>query len=222
MMATRAYLNRFPAATRLTLVGPLYHGIEPFQPPVVFVDGGARYRRGGVGVAVGDGDSSPVPLDEMLRRDKDISDLGYALGQIPGHYKVIRLKGFLGGRRDHELFNLGAVDAFLNRPDPAAAVIFDDDLFFVAQGDWRFEIHGLFSLACLCAATVRLTGQCEYSIAAATELQPLSSFGLSNVGGGELMLRCNRPVFILRSAPATRIRWHGQLPGRPPASPGAD
>ena len=97
----------------LTIVGPLYIGEADFKEPVLFIDGGSRFRNSPEGLSLGDNDSSIGELDILLSPDKDFSDLSYALRNIPSHYKEIHLQGFLGGRKDHEIINMGEVQNFL-------------------------------------------------------------------------------------------------------------
>ena len=197
-MGLNRYLQQFTKQPQITLVGPLYHGDGIFVAPVVFVDSGVAFQNKDEGFSVGDGDSSACQLDEMLPTDKDISDLGYALSQIPEGFNKVRLMGFLGGRRDHEWFNIGEVNGFLNQASAATQACFEDEIFALCRGNWSLQISGLFSLACLQTTSVVLNGDCRYQIEPDTKVAPLSSFGLSNEGSGQIFLTTDQPVFILR------------------------
>lgn len=188
----------------VALVGPLLDRARPLVMPTVFVDGGADFLRASVAmsprevpvVSLGDGDSSSVPLDEKLAREKDFSDLAFALRGLPAAVSGLELFGFLGGRRDHELANIGEVHNFLAaRPSAVANFHGPQKIEVIAfTGHLEIEIHGTFSVFVLEAAQVEINGACEYSHHG--EVLPLSSLGLSNVGKGKVSLHSPRPVFI--------------------------
>ena len=196
LMRVTDYLQQFPDDHRVQLVGPMLETADDFREPVVFVDGGAQHRRGDIGIAVGDGDSSPLPMDEKLPTDKDISDLGYALSQLPPRIRTLELLGFLGGRRDHELGNFGAVHAFLTRASHPAQASFDQAVCAYGPGEWQLHIEGRFSLIVLEPTRLSLRGNCRYPLWPAARIEPLSSHTLSNIGHGEISLTCDAPVFV--------------------------
>ena len=204
-MSLDDYLRRFGDHRRVTLVGPVPPGpADPraVEEPVIWVDGGTDHRRragrGKWGFAVGDGDSSRETLDQYLAVDKDYSDLAYILGRLPGRFVEVVLLGFLGARRDHELFNLGEVHHFLAAAKTPTQVRFDDSLAVYSAGEWTFETHGTFSLAVFAATTVKLAGACQFPIPTPTEIAPLKSLGLSNRGFGEITLATGGPAFIFK------------------------
>ena len=190
------YLRTFNDARRATLIGPLYRGEHPPAEPLIFVDGGSNQRERGGGFAVGDGDSSRGPIDQYLSPDKDFSDLAYVLGRLSDHFNEVELLGFLGGRRDHELFNFGEVHHFLCARAAPTVVRFDRGVTAYSKGKWVFEAQGTFSLAVIETATVKLVGACKYPIVEPTVIKPLISFGLSNEGYGEVILTADGPAFI--------------------------
>ncbi|MGI9310456.1 MAG: hypothetical protein ACR2P7_02855 [bacterium] len=206
------YLRGFAAArpATLTVVGPLLAApprATALREPLVWVDGGVAHRCGGdgvadrIGFAVGDGDSAQHALDQYLSADKDYSDLAYVLRRLsayePAHFDEVVLLGFLGARRDHELFNLGEVHRFLAAAKTPTRARFDRDIVAYSKGEWTFEARAAFSLAVLAPTKLQLTGACKYQIATPTELDALTSLGLSNQGFGEITLRTQGPAFIL-------------------------
>ena len=218
-MSIDEYLRRFTRARRVTLVGPLplaageacgtagAEGFEEsfaegFEEPLIWVDGGADHRDahahvgGGKGFAIGDGDSARGALDQYLRTDKDCSDLAHVLRRLPAHFGEVVLRGFLGARRDHELFNLGEVHHFLAAAKTPARARFDRSVFGYSKGEWKFTADGVFSLAVFAATEVELAGACQFPLPAAATIAPLTSLGLSNRGFGEITLRARGPVFI--------------------------
>ncbi len=138
-------------------------------------------------------------MDEPLNPNKDYSDLAYVLAGIPQHFKSLSLLGFLGGRRDHELLNIGEVCAFLKHQLVNVSVRFDHQLHCFGKGEWQVQIEQTFSLMCLQPVKVQLIGDCKYPIKTLTELSPLSSLGLSNEGHGLIQLKCEGPVLLYYS-----------------------
>lgn len=198
------YLGRFGGCRRVTLVGPTLERAPragQLREPLIWVDGGADHRRAQApaGFAVGDGDSARGKLDQYLNADKDYSDLAFVLRRLPAHFAEVVLLGFLGARRDHELFNLGEVHHFLAAAGTPTRARFDRDIVACSKGEWRFRSHSVFSLAAIEPATVTLTGACKYPLTAPTLIAPLASFGLSNQGAGRITLRTDGPVFIFKA-----------------------
>jgi thiamine pyrophosphokinase len=185
---------------RIDVVGPEYapHHI-PFAEPVIFVDGGVRFRKSKEGFAVGDGDSAPDPsaLNLLLPKEKDFSDLAFTLANLPETITEVRLHGFLGGRLDHQFFNIGEACAFLRQRKRPSRVFFDDKIIAHSAGSWAFDQKGLFSLAVLEAAKVLVHGDVKYPIDPASDVLPLSSLGLSNVALGRFGIHSNKPFLIL-------------------------
>jgi len=204
--AVDAYLHRFTNRRQVTLIGPVLARAPRagrLREPLIWVDGGADHRapifRDRPGIAVGDGDSAKSRLDHYLPEDKNYSDLAFVLRRIPAHFFEVVLLGFLGGRRDHELFNLGEAHHFLAGREEPTRMRFDHSVRAFSKGEWQLHNHAAFSLAVIEPATVTLTGPCKYPIAEPTTITPLSSFGLSNRSQGELILRTDGPVFIIES-----------------------
>jgi len=195
--ALHPYLDAHSEHIRFSVVGPFCKEGKRFSDPVIFVDGGSIRREGNEGLCVGDGDSSSMTMDVELDPHKDFSDLSFALRLLPAAVKEIALDGFLGGRRDHELFNLGEVFHFLNSRQSSCAVFFDHEIVAITKGQWRFAIDGLFSLMTIETTCINLTGDCEYPINPSQEVAPLSSFGLSNIAKGEISIQTNNPIFLL-------------------------
>ena len=177
--------------------------------PVIWVDGGVNHRinfnqtnsnfaNTKIGFAVGDGDSCHTKLDQYLNSDKDYSDLAFVFRALSNRdFTEINLLGFLGGRCDHQLFNLGETHHFLTTVKNPTQVNFDNLVYAYSAGQWRFSIHGEFSLIVLERTKVELTGRCKFSIHPPRELIPLTSYTLSNSGSGRIKLVTDGPAFIL-------------------------
>ena len=192
------YLKRHLDSERIMLVGPLADSDLDLLDPVIFVDGGSIRRENDIGLSLGDGDSFDGHLDHLLETDKDYSDLAFALSLLGNEFERIEMFGFLGGRRDHELLNLGEVFHFLaGRTRPATAHL-DHAIEAFSRGNWQIEVHGTFSLVAFNNAVVSLSGDCKYEIPKDTSISPVSSFGLSNEGHGTIWLETDSPMFLFR------------------------
>jgi thiamine pyrophosphokinase len=197
------YCERYPQYNSITLMGPEVFptvGLETAQEPVIFVDGGARYRVANEGLAVGDGDSYNLitgakPLDVLLPHAKDYSDFAFVLRSLPDRIQNVQTFGFMGGRNDHQLINFGEAHHFLRlRKD--TTIIFDHEVWGLSPGVWRPRIQGIFSTVNFVACEMRIEGLCDYQIKEMTKLQPVTSRGLSNMAHGQIEIECSAPVFI--------------------------
>ena len=198
-------------AHELTLVGPRHHEPHYLESPTIYIDGGARLQRCYASsqvskfpmITVGDGDSlgDDNKLDLRLDRDKDFSDLAFALRHIPDSIQSVIMLGFLGGRRDHELANLGEVHAFAKRRSTPTEIKFFEygqcKIRVILCGQSQIEIHGLFSIFVLEKARFSLRGQCRFQVPEPRSLEPMSSLGLSNEGFGQILVNCDQPFFVL-------------------------
>lgn len=200
-MTIDEYLSKFKNCQQITLLGPLYENVcDPIpviEEPVIFVDGGARFRKSGIGISVGDGDSFAGTMDVPLNPHKNFSDLAFALQNIPQTFRDVQLLGFLGGRRDHELFNIGESHHFLCTRKSPTMIKFDNNIVGYSSGQWQFERIGGFSVSVVEETRVGITGDCLYPRPQTTTFMPLRSLGLSNVGTGNVCIDCDGPVFIL-------------------------
>jgi thiamine pyrophosphokinase len=188
------------------LIGPM----GPMLPkslsifPTMAIDGGSSFC-GHADVWLGDGDSKtdPVNADHIFNfpPQKDQSDLSLALDLLtaPCHYKL-HLWGFLGGRRDHEIFNLGETLTFLQGHHHSEAYFYDNEgnvsFHLLAKGLWKIHRHGPFSIGTHRQTRLTLTGQCAYPLQDLTDMGPLSSLGLSNQGHGDIFVQNEGPIFI--------------------------
>ena len=180
--------------TTAFLVGPLCEKEPRSSGPAIFVDGGAQWYRE-PGISVGDGDSWNDGLQVQLNPQKDVSDLGFVLRSLPDSVRLLEMCGFLGGDRDHELFNLGEVQRFLNlRPRRVAHL--DTSVLGFSRGNWQLEHEGEFSLLSLAPVSVSLHGDVQYPLSEPAIIEPLDSRGLSNVGSGLISLQSTGTVFI--------------------------
>lgn len=187
-----SYLER--KGEQVTLVGPMAKSFEaPANQALLFVDGGAKLKSN-EGYSLGDNDSFSGKLDLVLPKEKDFSDLSYALSLIPSKTKSLSLKGFLGGRKDHELINLGEVYRFLCLREDTQLIL-DQSILSYSKGEWDLEIEGEFSLLSYDQQIISMVGSCQYPLEN-TRIEPHSSHGLSNNGSGKITLSNERPVFI--------------------------
>lgn len=195
-----AFLAQLEKHSSVTLVGPLIGAPHAPVEPTVYVDGGARFKppenAGPPTITLGDGDSGGE-MDETLPVEKDYSDLAFVLRELPKNIEQLHMHGFLGGRRDHELANLGEVHQFLRKRGQARADLYGEKLTVTGFcGQLQIDINGLFSLIAFEASAVLLQGECKYKLDGTTVLDRVSSHGLSNEGSGLVMVQSSKPVFI--------------------------
>lgn len=147
---------------------------------------------------IGDGDSYQGVLDIKLSINKNFSDLAYGLKFIKTSLEKVNLLGFLGGRKDHELFNLGEAHKVLlsNKVNRKVKFLFDQSFIGFPPGRHTLKLDGIFSLFVIEEAEITITGQIKYPLISPTKVLPLSSQGLSNVGNGEFFIQSNKPVFL--------------------------
>ena len=182
-----------PFHTHLNIIGPLYRGHMVFKDPVIFVDGGSQHKKN-CGFSVGDNDSYAGSLDLVLPKSKDYSDLAFVLGRIPEKFQLISLWGFLGGRADHEIINLGETCQSLKSKNQTQ-ILFDDKVICISPGDWKFKLEGLFSLFSFTDNQISLSGECRYKLQN-SNLKAHSSQGLSNIAQGEIFIQNAHPLCL--------------------------
>jgi thiamine pyrophosphokinase len=167
--------------------------------PIVYVDGGSSARQSHKeGFSVGDGDSFAGELDEKLPTNKDYSDLAYVFQNSINRFQEINLIGFLGGRRDHELINIGEACSFLNEQTIKTKISFGSEVIVLSKGIWEININGLFSVVSFSSQKILLSGACKYQIENSL-LKSVSSHGLSNEGHGQVKLECEEALVIFLS-----------------------
>ncbi|MEO0336406.1 MAG: hypothetical protein AAF202_08425 [Pseudomonadota bacterium] len=196
--------SRLEACNHPLLVGPLAKALPSSDHDlVIYVDGGEKLRSASSGqpsLSVGDGDSSKTgaSLDFKIPTEKDFSDLAFVLNHLPKAIRSVKLVGFIGGRLDHQLAVFGEVYYFLKRVK-ADHVIFDDQqLIFLDSGAHDLNIRGQFSVMAFEACEVRLTGKVKYPIDPVSTIQPMSSFGLSNIGSGQIKIENSDPLLVIQ------------------------
>lgn len=189
-----------------TFVGPMGPSVPShlLEYPVIAIDGGAHHTEK-MDVWVGDSDSFELDVKAShifrLPIEKDQSDLamGLSLFEEPRHYKL-HFWGFLGGRKDHELFNIGEALTFLEEHHECQVLMYDESgkitFHLLGTGHWKFSYNGTFSLGTLKKTLVKMKGDCHYPISKYETLNPLSSLGLSNKAYGEVILETEGPVFL--------------------------
>ena len=201
------------AQPTLGLLGPCWPA--DFLPPLplIFLDGGGKFRQLPYYAAakhssssaypqflLGDGDSFPegyTHFDVQLTPAKDFSDLAYALHILPPTVRQLYLCGLRGGRRDHELAVLGEVYQYLQTASPAHVI--EQDFVGLPAGHHVFNFTGVFSILALLPTQITLTGHLAYPLPHPTVLRPLSSHGLSNEAFGRWEIEATMPFFLFFS-----------------------
>jgi thiamine pyrophosphokinase len=195
------FLKILSGEESIDILGPMTNSWSPRPHPVLYIDGGIRWKKPGspAECSLGDGDSGTQDLNHLLPKEKDYSDLSFALQSLPQNLQQLYLHGFLGGRRDHELINFGEVHTFLKSRLKPCHVSWGDEVLSWNRGACKFEWTGLFSLVAFEKTQVTIEGDCEYLLSSKTELGPVSSFGLSNQANGQIVIESEGPVFVFKS-----------------------
>lgn len=197
------FINQVIIHQKLVLLGPMDHE-TPVETslPVLFVDGGLRknYLDFYCRLIVGDADSvtKPIPpFDILYPKNKDFSDLQGALNLIPNNNIHIDAIGFMGGRKDHELMNLGAFYHFMQlRPCIPKISLLKNNINLYGTGKVSFECFGIFGLLSFDSTYFEITGQCQYQLKK-TLIPKLSSTLLSNQGNGIVTIETDNPFFVI-------------------------
>lgn len=176
---------------------------------LIFIDGGLIHQKKFVkktpnlaknAFSVGDGDAPSKTSLSIKKQSQNLSDLAFCLERLQkekGLEKIILL-GFLGGRGDHELFNLGEIYSFVQKNKNIRAYL-EDKIEFFPPGKHSLSLHGTFSVASLSPNEIKLTGDCRYQLKKWTKLSTLSSLGLSNEASGEIIIQCKEALMIIHS-----------------------
>lgn len=197
MITSQDIKKSLSSEQKVCLVGPLVKNYRPKLMPHLLVDGGVKIKPELKNIphwSIGDGDSSHSKLDIMLNKDKDYSDLKAALRCLPLSIKEVYLKGFLGGRKDHELLNFGEVHHFLKNKKQVR-VYFSNKVKAYSAGIHDIKIKGSFSLLVFESAKVAIKGDVKYPLRK-KHITPLSSLTLSNFGSGAINIDSNGPFYI--------------------------
>jgi len=186
-------------------MGPRLQNSELLSHPIILVDGGAHHCQKGL-IWIGDSDSNQLNVEVdffiELNPNKDFSDLKAAFDLFPANSSLeLHLWGFLGGRNDHQLINLGESHHFLIQ-HPQSKIFFYDEfgmlrMIFTSNGTLNLNHQGIFSLVSLESAEIQIIGNCDYELTIPTPLLPLSSRGLSNFAHGPVKITTNKPLLVL-------------------------
>ena len=194
-------LKAFAGNDFITFIGPLAKKLPNTSSPHIFIDGGNKLRPKKTDLeclTIGDGDSSlPQNMDLLLPEEKNISDLGFALKNLPS-IQHIEATGFVGGRLDHQLAVFGEFNRYLQ--EKGALVSLDSGTHgYLIGGSQTHCINreGAFSLFSLQKNRIKIDGDVKYKLKEFTEIDPLSSHGLSNSATGSIIIEAENPLLIL-------------------------
>jgi len=181
---------------------------------LVFIDGGAKHlqkfarliKKNGISPQYfGDGDSSNKVMNHK-KRDQNLSDLAYFLKNAVlkknlHKYEHYLFLGFLGGRMDHELINIGEFFRFMKsfNAKTTPRVFIEDKIEFFPKGLMETNVMGTFSVTTLEKSKFKISGQCLYKTKSPITLQGLSSRGLSNTGKGVIKIESTAPLAIFKN-----------------------
>jgi thiamine pyrophosphokinase len=161
----------------------------------IFIDGGTKHALRPLNwTSIGDQDSSTknTILQNILPKNKDRSDFFHALRLIPSTAIEIFAYGLLGGRKDHEIFNIGEAYNFL-AGQHFQSINFENKIIVYNKGSFKLQFNQ-FSIASLFKQKIKINST---SYDGEFELIPLSSQGLSNISPTkEFLIKASGP-FIL-------------------------
>lgn len=186
------YLSEF-STTFVNIIGPMPHLNTLAEGPSIYVDGGSKFKTSENGFSVGDNDSYVGHLDQVISKEKDFSDLAFALSHC-NKFKEIYLHGFLGERKDHEIMNFGEVFHFLKNKKQVKA-LFENKIIFFSQGLWSLSHQGIFSVMGFEDSLITLRGDIKYKLEQ-HKLKAFSSHGLSNESKGHIYLENQNPIML--------------------------
>jgi thiamine pyrophosphokinase len=206
------FIDGLQSTSIASFIGPLFSLpfiLPPTDSSFIFVDGGCHfftevknsYLRSFPTfnfLKVGDQDSYKGELDVVLEKTKNFSDLAYAFSLLPKNIEYISLQGFLGGRKDHELFNLGEAHHFLasEQSHPNGSLSFENSFKAFSSGTHQINYQGPFSLFVLEQTSLQMIGDVMFPLPSPTPLKALSSHGLSNIGQGSFNIISEKPFFL--------------------------
>jgi thiamine pyrophosphokinase len=212
MTKKQKHSEKFPST--IIIVGPTsfrWKVLTPFLKracvKIFFVDGGLiHHKKFQLKVpaltksaqSIGDGDSSNKRMT-LFKSDQNLSDLSYCLEIIgkEAHVETFLFVGFLGGRIDHQFFNLGEISRFAKTTK--AQILLEDKIEFFSKGIINLEIQGVFSLGSFEDNMIKIKGACLYKSRNWLKLPTLSSRGLSNVGSGKIEIVSKSPLAVFYS-----------------------
>lgn len=202
-----------PMKSSVLLIGPafsqqerlsLQETVAYFSGPVILLDGAVNgfTHKPPNAVVIGDGDSCDQRkldwIDVLLPKEKDQSDLGYALDHhIPQEIQYLYALGMRGKRLDHELINLGELDRFLQQRNQLC-VQWGENLWALTSGQHTFQIEGTFSLFAFTPNSIKISGAAAYPLQTWTEIR-LTSRGLSNRANGQVQIENQGVIFLYHS-----------------------
>ena len=152
---------------------------------------------------IGDNDSNKTERlpDILLEVQKDFSDLSCGLSLISdvsteNPLKVTML-GFLGGRLDHEIINLGEISSFLKSTKSKCDIYISNKVISTNQNTLTIDTHKSFSVISFHDVKLTITGECEFTLPKSINLSSLSSRALSNKGFGKVTIKSNDVFFVI-------------------------
>lgn len=189
--------------TQVNIIGPMNcpNILDNKDTFYIFVDGGTEKLneiKPSNFISVGDNDSSDKKHDFTYPQKKDRSDLYLAFTHCP-LVKEIRMYGFLGGRKDHEIFNLGESYNYLKNNKKCSKISFYDEkkikqVTIINSHKSEISYCGSFSITSLENQLINIDGDIEYK--GDYNLIPLSSQGLSNYSKGRITINSQAPLII--------------------------
>jgi thiamine pyrophosphokinase len=151
-------------------------------------------------LSIGDQDSSHTEMDITLNKDKDASDLAFALKYIPKNTEIVRCYGLFGGRLDHQLCILGDICHYILDKK----ILFEfysidgKQLLIFPHGNWQISHKGIFSVLSLYEQAISLSGDIRFTLGTKQRevIYPLTSLTLSNEAFDHIEIQCEKPLAL--------------------------
>jgi thiamine pyrophosphokinase len=185
------------------IIGPLEVNLSLIDINLssLIVDGGKNHKLNlKKSFTIGDSDSSNSPCDIQLSKEKDASDLHFALNELDANEDIIECYGLFGGRLDHQMMLIGDISNYIEDRNTVFNIYskLKLEITIYPKGVHQIKRYGLFSLLSFKEQEISLFGNIKYKLGVISPktLIPVSSQGLSNEGFGEFSLNCASPIVV--------------------------
>jgi len=172
----------------------------------IIVDGGLNHNLNlHNSLSIGDNDSTKSKIDCVIPKEKERSDLHFALEKIPKDTLYLELHGFMGGRHDHQLMLYGDLCHYLENSKVHSIKLYDENkhiLSILNSKEESIEYKGEFSLFSFYSQRIQLDGDIKYKVTEANQqaFTPYSSQGLSNISYSLIQISFQKPLLIFFNA----------------------
>lgn len=171
---------------------------------IIYIDGGLHHKiipfKSKKITSVGDMDSGCLMPEHLYPREKDNSDLYFALKLIKEKNCCLFCDGLFVNlkkekRLDHFLANIGEIYSWAKKMNGMAYL--SPWICLLPKGTTFLTHNGNFSVMAIDKTELSISGEAKYKIKTKRTISPLSSEGISNYGSGKLKIVTNRPLLFI-------------------------